>query len=84
MWMYHHLVGRKLAVFNISSQDPRFTVYRKMLNTSMNPRAVRQYDELLVSESRILLENLISVPEKFIKHFRRCVFLDGMLSCLLT
>lgn len=35
-WMYHELVGRKLAVFNISSQHPRFPVYRRMLHSSLN------------------------------------------------
>lgn len=71
LWMYHHLVGRKLAVFNISSQHPRFPVYRKMLNSTLNSRAVSEYDGLIDRESRILLENLNKAPEGFAKHFRR-------------
>ena len=72
-WMYHELIGRKLAVFNISSLHPRFSIYRKLLHTSLNPRVIQAYDDLQDKESRILLSNLKAKPENFAKHFRRCV-----------
>lgn len=69
--MYHELVGRKLAVFNISSQNPRFPVYRRMLHSSLNPRVIQDYDGLLDEESRTLLKSLKASPDKFAKHLRR-------------
>ncbi|KIJ60578.1 hypothetical protein HYDPIDRAFT_117119 [Hydnomerulius pinastri MD-312] len=70
-WMYKELVNRKMAVFNISSQHPRFKVYRRLLHAGLNPRAVRNYYEILDDERRILLRNLRSKPDDFMAHLRR-------------
>jgi len=72
-WMYKELVNRKMAVFNISSQHPRFKVYRRLLHTSLNPRAVEQYHGILDEERLILLRNLATTPEAFMKHARRYI-----------
>lgn len=77
--MYHELVGRKFAVFNISSQHPRFPIYRRMLHSSLNPRIIQDYGPLLDKESRILLDNIASTPQKFIQHFRRWVSAGSVL-----
>ncbi|KIP10996.1 hypothetical protein PHLGIDRAFT_21897 [Phlebiopsis gigantea 11061_1 CR5-6] len=50
-WMYHELVGRKLAVFKISSQHPRFPVYRRMLHSNLSSRVVQDYDGPLDDEN---------------------------------
>jgi cytochrome P450 len=63
-WMYNELVNRKMGVFFISSQHPRFKVYRRLLHSGLNPRAVGDYDEILDDERRILLRNLKSKPDR--------------------
>ncbi|KAH7883383.1 cytochrome P450 [Phlebopus sp. FC_14] len=70
-WMFKELVNRKMAVFNISSQHPRFKVYRRLLHAGLNPRAVRNYYEILDDERRILLSNLNSKPDDLTAHLRR-------------
>lgn len=71
MWMYSELMGRKLAVFNISSGHPRFKKYRKLLHSGLNPRAVQDYRPLLERETAVLLRGLHKEPSKFISHIRR-------------
>ncbi|KIK79440.1 hypothetical protein PAXRUDRAFT_280461 [Paxillus rubicundulus Ve08.2h10] len=70
-WMYNELANRKMGVFFISSQHPRFKVYRRLLHVGLNPRAVGDYHEILDDERRILLTNLKSKPDDFMAHIRR-------------
>ncbi|KIJ13210.1 hypothetical protein PAXINDRAFT_13960 [Paxillus involutus ATCC 200175] len=70
-WMYNELVNRKMGVFFISSQHPRFKAYRRLLHAGLNPRAVGYYDEILDDERRTLLRNLKSKPDDFMAHLRR-------------
>lgn len=70
-WMLKEVIGRKWAVFNISSQQPRFKMYRKVLHTGLNSRAVRGYYPLFKQEARALLGRLQETPERFIEHVRR-------------
>ncbi|KIJ10316.1 hypothetical protein PAXINDRAFT_172185 [Paxillus involutus ATCC 200175] len=70
-WMYKELVNRKMAVFNISSQHPRFKVYRRLLHSGLNSRAVGNYHEILDDERDILIRNLKSKPDDFMAHLRR-------------
>lgn len=72
-WMYLELVGRKLSVFNISSQHERFKTYRKLLHSGLNARAVEKYYHLLREETETLLQRLGEAPQDFISHFRRYV-----------
>lgn len=69
-WMYLELVNRKLAVFNISSQNPRFKEYRKFLNTGLNSRATNSYNIILEEERLKLLRALAETPADFITHLR--------------
>ncbi|OAX32520.1 hypothetical protein K503DRAFT_749771 [Rhizopogon vinicolor AM-OR11-026] len=51
-WMYMELINRKLAVLNISSQNLRFKVYRRLIHTGLNPRAVERYNGILSRSCR--------------------------------
>lgn len=70
-WMYKELVGRKLAVFNISVKHPRFKIYRKLLQSGLNQRATRTYRAIQEEETKILLRGLARSPEQFVSHIRR-------------
>ncbi|KIJ10318.1 hypothetical protein PAXINDRAFT_16661 [Paxillus involutus ATCC 200175] len=69
--MYKDLVNRKMAVSNISSQHPRFKVYRRLLHAGLNTRVVGSYHEILDDERDILLRNLKSKPNDFMAHLWR-------------
>ncbi|PPQ92201.1 LOW QUALITY PROTEIN: hypothetical protein CVT25_008975 [Psilocybe cyanescens] len=69
-WMYKELVGRKYAVFNISSQHERFRSYRKILHAGLSTRAVPQYYTLFRDEADVLLQRLSETPQDFVSHFR--------------
>ncbi|KAI0026465.1 cytochrome P450 [Vararia minispora EC-137] len=71
MWIYKELIGRKLAVFNISASHPRFKVYRKLLHTALDTQAVRKLCLLQERETKRLLRSLHGRPDAFITHFRR-------------
>lgn len=75
-WMYKELVGRKLAVFNISSKHPRFKKYRALLQSGLNPRAARSYRGIQEEQARVLVRGLAGAPEQFISHVRRCVLVS--------
>jgi cytochrome P450 len=70
-WMMGALAGRNLSVFAIASQHPRFKMYRKVLHSGLNPRAVQDYKPILLQETRTLLNSLLQAPEDFIAHIRR-------------
>lgn len=70
-WMYKELVGRKLAVFNIVSDHPRFRVYRRLLHSGLNARAIKSYHDLLDDETQKLLGRLARTPDDFIAHLRQ-------------
>lgn len=72
-WMWGHLVSRGGSLFHMSSQNPRFKAYRRVLQGSLNPRALSRYQETQEDEMRILLKSLASAPENFVAHFRRYV-----------
>ncbi|TFK48195.1 cytochrome P450 [Heliocybe sulcata] len=71
--MRNELVGRKMAIFNMSAQHPRFKTYRRLLNSSLNARSTQGYLHIMQDERKILLDNLAADPEPFIAHFRRYV-----------
>lgn len=73
-WMLTELVGRGKAVFNVSSQNPRFPAYRRLMQHTLNPKAVINYAELMDQENRLFLERLENDPKGFVGHLRRCVF----------
>jgi len=69
--MLKEVIGRKLAVFNISSLHPRFKKYRKLLHTSLNGWIVQEYYPLFKEEGKTLLKGLSEKPERFISHLRQ-------------
>ncbi|KZT01777.1 cytochrome P450 [Laetiporus sulphureus 93-53] len=71
LWMYTELINRKLAVFNISSKNPRFKRYRRILHSSLNPRAAQSFRALQVKETHTLLRGLAASPQDFMYHIRR-------------
>lgn len=70
-WMYMELVGRKLAVFNISSKHPRFKKYRALLQSGLNPRVAKSYRAIQEEQARVLVRGLAGTPKQFISHVRR-------------
>ncbi|KAF9000229.1 cytochrome P450 [Cyathus striatus] len=69
--MTGELAGRKQTMFHMSFFSPKFKTYRKLLHSALNPRAVKEYESILHQETRTLLNNLLSAPEKFHFHIRR-------------
>ncbi|EPQ55579.1 cytochrome P450 [Gloeophyllum trabeum ATCC 11539] len=55
----------------MSSQNPRFKTYRRILNSGLNPRAVRADRELQEREVRVLLRGLAKSPQDFHAQLRR-------------
>ncbi|KAF8915153.1 cytochrome P450 [Mucidula mucida] len=70
-WMYGELCGRKLNVFWLPYDSPRFKVYRRLLHFGLSPRATQSYRSIMEYETRTLLQNLKKNPESFISHLRR-------------
>ncbi|KAG7446121.1 cytochrome P450 [Guyanagaster necrorhizus] len=71
VWMYNELAGRGMTVFSVSSQHPHHKIYRRLLQSGLNPRAVQGYQGILERELHILLEGLLNTPENYVKHLRR-------------
>lgn len=69
-WMYLELVNRKLSVANISSQNPQFKEYRKLLSTGLNAQATTSYNMILEEERLRLLPALTSTPTDSTAHPR--------------
>ncbi|KAF9256846.1 cytochrome P450 [Marasmius fiardii PR-910] len=72
LWMYNELVGRKWAIFNISSLHPWFRKYRTLLRSALYTNGMEErYQELQGRYSLVLLDLLNKEPAKFIDHARR-------------
>ncbi|KAK0231460.1 cytochrome P450 [Armillaria fumosa] len=71
VWMYNELAGRGMSVFTVSSQHPHHKIYRRLLQSGLNPRAVQAYRGIMERELRILLDGLLTTPESYAKHLRR-------------
>jgi len=50
---------------------PRFKKYRKLLQTSLNPRAVKKYRTLMEQERLVMLRGMLHHPADFFQHVRR-------------
>lgn len=70
---FNMLVDRGLSVFSISYLHPRFKIYRKLLHSGLNPRAVQTYRPIQEQETRTFLRGLLDSPESFVSHIRRWV-----------
>ena len=71
--MLGELADRSKSVFSMSSSNPLFKDYRKMMNSGMNTRAVKKYEPIQDMQTVILLNNLLETPDNFISHLRRFV-----------
>ncbi|KAK0452037.1 cytochrome P450 [Desarmillaria tabescens] len=71
VWMYNELAERGMSVFSVSSQHPHHKIYRRILQSGLNPRAVQSYRGILERELHILLDGLLHTPESYAKHLRR-------------
>ncbi|EIN11696.1 cytochrome P450 [Punctularia strigosozonata HHB-11173 SS5] len=66
-----NICNRKHAVFSISDKHPRFKVYRRLLATNLNPRAIVGYRDVQASEARALVRRLLESPDAYDEHIRR-------------
>ncbi|KAF7310098.1 Cytochrome P450 [Mycena indigotica] len=64
-WMLHDLAGNGSSMFSLSSQDPRFPRYRKMLVAGMNKRAVGRYRPVLEAALKEFLRNIATRPDNY-------------------
>ncbi|KZV76685.1 cytochrome P450 [Peniophora sp. CONT] len=71
LWMYKVLVDRQWAIFNISDHHPRFKIYRRILQSALNPKAIQDYRSLQTREANALLRRLHERPTDFATHLRR-------------
>ncbi|EIW87317.1 cytochrome P450 [Coniophora puteana RWD-64-598 SS2] len=71
LWMYTELAQRRLVAFSIPYTHPHFRSYRRLMTSSMRPRAITAYQELQKEQSRVLLRGLAAEPGKFVKHLQR-------------
>lgn len=70
-WMAGELAGRKKTVFHTRFLDPRFKLFRKLLNAGLNARTSRNYRPIQIEEKNVLLKALATDPEDFVAHVRR-------------
>jgi hypothetical protein len=70
-YMSHHVCGRSKTVFNVTSQDPRFKVYRKLLQQGLGLRSTKTYWPTLQEELETLLRGLAESPQHYVRHVRR-------------
>lgn len=70
-WMYNVICDRGKAIFNISSSNPRHKQYRKILQSGLGLRAIREYLPLIQQESLRLALGLIQSPEQLVTHIQR-------------
>ncbi|VDC07379.1 unnamed protein product [Peniophora sp. CBMAI 1063] len=71
LWMYKVLVDRQWAIFNITDRHPRFRIYRRILNSALNPKIIQEYRSLQTREANALLRRLHECPTDFTTHLRR-------------
>ncbi|KAJ7061569.1 cytochrome P450 [Mycena amicta] len=58
LWMLHKLAGNASSMFGLSSSDPRFPRYRKMLVAGLNRRSVGRYRSVLEMRLKGLLKGI--------------------------
>ena len=70
-WTPRAILGDRPSVFSTSVLHPRFKKYRKLLQTSLNPRAVKEYRNLMEQERLVMLRGMLQCPADFFQHVRR-------------
>ncbi|EJD54680.1 cytochrome P450 [Auricularia subglabra TFB-10046 SS5] len=71
LWFYGKLMARETAAFNMSSEDRRFKVYRRILQGSLNPRTAREYWPIQQHETHVMLQRVLEQPDNFWHLVRR-------------
>ncbi|KAF8338413.1 cytochrome P450 [Amanita rubescens] len=70
-WNSRAILGDRPTLFSTSVVHPRFKKYRKLLQTSLNPRAVEKYRTLMEQERLVMLRSMLRHPADFFQHVRR-------------
>jgi len=84
MWMSGVLAGRQDGIFFMSSANPRFARFRKMLIAGLRgannvegslkkTKAIGDYGDAMMKECVRMLDGLINEPGRFQRHIRRSV-----------
>lgn len=58
------MCNRGKTVFNISAKHPRHRKYRKLLQGGLSSKATKEYESLLIYETKTLVEGLAENPRK--------------------
>jgi cytochrome P450 len=67
------LAQRKDIVFSISSQHPRFKMYRRLMNGGLSPKVALDYRSIQLEELHRFMRAIERTPEKFKQEVKRCV-----------
>lgn len=78
------LADRKHVVFNTSTQDPRFKIYRRMMNGGLSPKVVREYRPVQLEELHRFLRSLERTPQRFKQEVKRYVSRCRSLSIVVV
>lgn len=71
LWMYKVLAGRENSMIMMSSANPRFKIYRKLLHTAINPKTIQtEYHFLMERESEKFMNALYRRPDEYVSHLR--------------
>ncbi|KZS88698.1 cytochrome P450 [Sistotremastrum niveocremeum HHB9708] len=68
--MFGDLVGQDMSFFRISSQHPRFPLYRKLSSDELGSRGMKDHYAGLESCTKLFLQNLLRDPGNLKKHLR--------------
>ncbi|KAK7021808.1 hypothetical protein VNI00_017252 [Paramarasmius palmivorus] len=67
----HQVAMLGYNMFRMRVDHPRFRVYRRMMQSGINPRALQGYRSLQRQERDVLLRSLVDTPQDFISYLRR-------------
>ncbi|KAJ2915605.1 hypothetical protein MD484_g4790, partial [Candolleomyces efflorescens] len=76
-WMGGELANRKHNAFQISTTDPNFKIYRRLMHGGLNPRVSRDYLPIQTEELHTFMKELESKPQNFKQSIKRY---DGLPS----
>ena len=70
-WMGGELANRKHNAFQISTTDPKFKIYRRLMHGGLNPRVSRDYLPIQTEELHTFMKELESKPQNFKQSIKR-------------
>ncbi|KAJ2930399.1 hypothetical protein H1R20_g6704, partial [Candolleomyces eurysporus] len=65
------LANRKHNAFQISTTDPKFKIYRRLMHGGLNPRVSRDYLPIQTEELHTFMKELESKPQNFKQSIKR-------------